>query len=308
MNTLSIHLFGRLDLQCGNTVFSEQYNNAKSLELFCYLLLHRDRPHSREALAALLWNDASATLTRKYLRKALWHLQHTLKQQDVETPILIVETDWLHFNPAASIWLDVVAFEQTYLATQTIPGHALDAETADRLQTALNLYRGNLLEGWYQDWCLYERARLQDMYFMMLHKYIVYCDVCGDYETGIAYGLQLLRHDQANELAHRCLMRLHYLRGDRSAAIHQYQRCVATLARELDLKPTKRTVELFEKIRADAVDDRVDPCSEAIPIAAHDQTLTQNVLQWLRQLQTQLNQFQQQLQFDIQTIEQATKD
>jgi hypothetical protein len=40
--------------------------------------MHRDRAHTREELAVLLWPDASATLARKYLRQALWQLQSAL--------------------------------------------------------------------------------------------------------------------------------------------------------------------------------------------------------------------------------------
>ena len=38
-----------------------------------------------------------------------------------------------------------------------------------------SVYRGDLLEGCYQDWCLFERERLQNAYLAMLDKLMVRC-------------------------------------------------------------------------------------------------------------------------------------
>src|SRR5438128_1039451 len=58
------------------------------------------------------------------------------------------------------------------------------------------LYRGDLLEGWYSDWCLYERERLQHMYLAMLDKLMEYSESHQEYETGQTYGMRALRYDR----------------------------------------------------------------------------------------------------------------
>src|SRR6188474_2572049 len=55
---------------------------SKDQELLSYLLIHRDRPHSREALASLLWGDTSTEKSKKYLRQALWHLHAALNSDN----------------------------------------------------------------------------------------------------------------------------------------------------------------------------------------------------------------------------------
>jgi hypothetical protein len=78
-----------------------------------------------------------------------------------------------------------------------------------------------------------------------------YCEAHLDYETGILYGGRILRVDPAQERTHRRLMRLHYLSGDRTAALRQYQQCECALRENLNVKPARRTVALYEQIRAD---------------------------------------------------------
>ena len=76
MKSLRIRLFGRISVEQDGQPLSDL--PTKSLELLCYLFLYRDRAHSREALAALLWPDGSYTLSKKYLRQSLWRLQTTM--------------------------------------------------------------------------------------------------------------------------------------------------------------------------------------------------------------------------------------
>jgi hypothetical protein len=56
-------------------------------------------------------------------------------------------------------WLDVESFEQAYALARGVPGRELDRDKVHALQRAVALYKGSLLESWYQDWCiLRERA------------------------------------------------------------------------------------------------------------------------------------------------------
>ena len=118
------------------------------------------------------------------------------------------------------------------------------------LRQAVDLYNGNLLEGWYQDWCLFERERLQHIHHMMLQKLMDHCEARQDYEAGIEYGMRILRSDLARERTHRGLMRLHYMAGNRTEALRQYERCAAILHQELEVEPDQQTVALYKQIQA----------------------------------------------------------
>src|SRR6185436_15012266 len=61
-----------------------------------------------------------------------------------------------------------------------------------------------------------------------------------------------LELDPLNEAAHRELMRLHALAGDRSAAIRQYHECTQLLDRELGVAPLAETVALYEAVKEGA--------------------------------------------------------
>ena len=227
---------------------------AKALELLCLLLLHRDRAHSRDELSALLWPDASTSLGRKYLRQALWQLQSGLTAE-----LLVLTPGWIRLDADADWWLEVDTFERAWDASRDVAGAGLTGTQAHDLEEAVALYRGDLMDGSYSDWCMYERDRLLLTYLGMLEKLMRYCDAHQRYPQGVAYGHRILRHDPAREITHQQLMRLYYRAGDRTTALRQYERCVAALERELGLAPTAGTVALRDQIRADRLDGVTRP-------------------------------------------------
>ena len=221
---------------------------AKAEELLCYLLLRRGQAHTREALACELWADAPAAQSKKYLRQCLWQLQQVLEAAD--SPLLRLDHEWVALHPDAEIQVDAQEFERAFAAVRDRPGSALDPRQAAAAQAAAALYQGDLLAGWYQSWCLVERARYESMFFAMLDKLIDYCRGQGLFDQGIAYGMRLLRSDHTHERTHRQLMRLYHLAGDRSMALRQFEQCAAALAREFGVQPTEQTLALVEQIRA----------------------------------------------------------
>ena len=299
MPAIRFQLFGKF---CARADERElEIHALKHQELLCYLLVHRNRPHPREALASLLWGDNTTGKSKKYLRQALWHLQHAL-ESGPGVPggaVLFVENEWVQFNAEADLWLDVVAFEQAFALAQGSAGRDLGGPALSALEEAVRIYRGDLLEGWYQDWCLFERERLQNIYFLMLDKLMSHCEATGDYEKGQTYGSLILRHDPARERTHRQLMQFHYGAGDRTAALRQYERCVAALDQELGVKPDRRTTALYQQIRADGA----PPNPPVVPAAEPPTHSLAKLLTRLRRLHKDLSDVQQQIQQDIKAVE-----
>lgn len=245
----SFLLFGRFQARRERSEWA-QLEAHKMQEIISYLLLFRERPHQREVLAGTLWGSSSPPRSRKNLRQSLWQLQEKA-QAAADTPLLLVGKEWVQVN-REGIWLDVAELEAAFHSVQFTPGERLSAEQAGMVADAVDLYRGDLLEGWQEDWCIFERERLQAINLSMLEKLLGYCEATGRFEEGMVHGERLLRHDRAHERAHWRMMRLSYLAGDRTGALRQYDKCRAALAEELGVTPGRLTRTLYDQICADA--------------------------------------------------------
>ena len=248
MDTLCIHLFGRLSIQRdGSKVFESL--PPKAQELLVYLLLHRERWHTRERLAAELWPEASPADARSRLRRLMWRLQAGLGEDPAATHLLKVDGDWLGVDCDTGLWLDVAVVEQAYRRLGTLTGPALPATLVAELEAATGGIHGDLLDGWYQEWCLVERERLRIIQVSILSRLVNHYVASGEIERGVTVALQLLQIDPAHEQAHRQLMRLRYMDGDRTGALRQFTLCKQVLALEFGVLPERSTLALYDHIR-----------------------------------------------------------
>ena len=309
MAKLRVQLFGKFSIR-RNGLILDGFEARKIQELFCYLLLHRDHSLPRETLASILWPETTTNQSKKNLRQALWQLQSAFGSQNelANDRFLLVDSDWVQLNSEAELWLDVAEFEHVYNLVQKTSGQEIDNATAQLLQETVDLYQGPLLEGWYQDWCLLERERLQSMYLAILDKLMSFSEIQSDYETGLLYGMRIMCYDRARERTHRRMMRLYYFLGDRAEALRQYERCASALDEELGISPSKSTQALYRQIQADQLD-------EPSPTVVQGDTPPEvpappllEILGHLAQVQRSLSELQNQVQRSIQMVETALQD
>jgi DNA-binding SARP family transcriptional activator/tetratricopeptide (TPR) repeat protein len=84
-------------------------------------------------------------------------------------------------------------------------------------------------------------------------------ETAGELAAAIATAVALLAEEPLSDHAARRLMRLHYLRGDRAAAIRAFERFERRLKDELGARPGLETLALLRTIEGDAPPARVGP-------------------------------------------------
>jgi len=250
MSALHIHLFGGLQLlRDGRRL--PPFPTQKSRALFAFLVMHRERLHARDVLMGILWGDRPDAVARKCLRTDIWRMRGVVEaSHGAEGSFLRTAGDALGFDPHSDHWLDVAEFEQCIQAVGGRRGEELTAEEAEFLAYAVGLYRGDLLDGVYDEWCLYERERLRLMHLGALETLMHYHQARGEWNEAVALGQRLLGIDPLREHVHRGLMRCFLQQGNRAAALRQFTRCERLMRSELDVEPMEETRALRDQIRS----------------------------------------------------------
>ncbi len=155
--SLKIYLLGQFQLQTDGHPFELPSRPAQSL--LAYLVLNPGVMHRREKLASLIWPDATETNARSYLRQAIWRIRKSLAGRSLrwEDYLQISDID-IVFNDRSDFWLNV----ETLL--ETAEGKSID----DLIET-VNLYKGELLPGFYDEWIVPQRDRLQAAYHQKMY-------------------------------------------------------------------------------------------------------------------------------------------
>jgi DNA-binding SARP family transcriptional activator len=249
---LRIRLLGELDLRQGEAPVPP-LGSARAESLLAYLVLNREAAQPRQRLAYLLWPDSSEPQARTNLRHLLHILRRALPGAD---RFLEVTPRTLRWREGAPCWVDLAAFEGAI--SQADRSEATDQEVAS-LREAVELYRGDLLAGSYDEWLLEERERLRRRWLQALERLVELVAARGEHAQAIAYAERVLRADPLREATYRMLMRLHDTRGDRARALRTYHACAATLERELQVEPSPATRRAYEELlppRGQPADER----------------------------------------------------
>ncbi len=239
------------------------FSTRKELALLLYLAVEGGM-HPRHKLALLLWPDSESGRGRAALRSCLYHL-HTRIDAAAgcrHRPHLKSEHTSLGLDETSDLSLDVHTLQQAWKLARTVPQELSTLQQDTRrqiiaqLEHASRLIRGPFLEGFslydapaFEDWVRFQHAywslRLHTTFDQLSHLQ----EAGGESEQAIETVNRWLSLDPLHEEAYVRLMRLHFVMGDRAAALQTYAICRNILATELNAEPSAATVALAERIR-----------------------------------------------------------
>jgi TolB-like protein len=240
MNQLELALLGSFSARSSDGV-EIALPMRKAEALLAYVAMSPGEALSRGKLAGLLWGERGEEQARGSLRQVLTALRKSFA--DAGLAPLHIDRSSVRADPM-TVGLDVARFE------------ALAAtDSRNSLAEAAGLYRGDFLAGFdsgdaaFDDWAAWQRNRLQVLAADVLSRLMALQKAQGEFSHAIASAQRLLALDPLTEATHRSLMALYVASGRPGLAVAQYRDCETLLARELSIKPSRETEELYRKAR-----------------------------------------------------------
>ena len=213
----------------------------KARAMVAYLALQSGQSQSRDKLAGLLWGGNGEPQARVNLRQVLSTIRRAMPSGNGGRFLSESDTITLKLD---DLEVDVARFEE--LAAGGTP---------DRLEQAIALYRGDLLDGFnmkeesFEDWLRVERERLRGIAIAVLEKLVAHYSTVGMFAQCARAATRLLALEPLREDIHRTLMRAYASEGRFNLALKQYEVCRDALQRELGLQPEPETRKLYDDLR-----------------------------------------------------------
>jgi DNA-binding SARP family transcriptional activator len=149
--------------------------------------------------------------------------------------------------------VDAVRFED--LLAPVLRRSVVDLTDDDvrRLEDAVALHRGRLVEVCDDEWVLGARHRIETLYLTALDYLVQHHGSRGDIAAVDRYGTLALAIEPLREDIHRHLMGAYAASGRHDLVERQFEQCRLTLLDELGADPMPETVALYARItRGDA--------------------------------------------------------
>lgn len=241
--SLQIKLLGSLNITDETGASSELLNWSKGCALLAYLIV-TNQPQSREGVADLLWEAMST-------KQSLQNLRNLLTRTKKFMPGLEVTRKQLAFPPAAAASIDYSTLRQ-----------ALDHGTLSEVDQALQLYQGDLLNGFiietaplFNEWLVVVREQLRR------EVIVAYRRVCEHYMeqnawvTAAAAAERWSKLDEFDEEALRVLLQALASAGNVEEALQTYNESRIRIWADLGVELEEATVEVaqtLKELKADA--------------------------------------------------------
>jgi DNA-binding SARP family transcriptional activator len=201
----------------------------KMAALVAWLAL--EGPTPRQRLAELLW-AGNEELARTNMRQLLRRLRLAADMPLVGGRELL--------SLAEDVGVDALELRRLVEAERYADALALEGEL-------LGSFDYSDMEE-FGSWLLHTRERLKGHVRRAVVAEVGRLERQGELNRALALAERHLGRDPHCEDAYRLLMRLHYLAGDRTAALGLYEMCKQMLQRELDARPSAETEALAREI------------------------------------------------------------
>jgi DNA-binding SARP family transcriptional activator len=251
MEGLRIKVFGGIQVQLGGDTI--EFSRHKATALLVYLAVTGERL-SRDALATMFWPENTQARAYANLRQAIWEIRSSLGDDWLD-----VTRESMQMISRDNLWLDIIEFHDliSKVKKHVHPRGMVCEDCLANYKQAADLFNGDFLAGFslrdspeFDNWQYFQTEELRREIGKIYNQLIDWCSEKQEYDQGIFYGRRWLQLDELDEDAHRALMRLYAAKGQRNAAIRQYQHCVQLIERQLNITPEPMTTELYEMIQS----------------------------------------------------------
>jgi len=203
--------------------------------LVAFVALH-ERPLLRPYVAGTLWPERPDQRAAANLRSSLWRLRRT--------NCLVIEATVSHVALVSGARVDVRDLLSLAHSIVRRPPYWR------RRDLTLILEPGELLPGWYDEWVIAERERLNQIRIHALETLSELLIVEGSLAEAVEAGLAAVREQPLRESAHRVLIEAYLAEGNQWEAVHQYRRYQHVLRHELGVDPSPKMQNLIRHLGA----------------------------------------------------------
>jgi len=217
-----------------------KWRTTKAKELFAYLLYHRGKVISKNALLELLWPELEERKGLANLQTSINRIRTVWKNTVGEGYISIRYAQYGYILESKQLRIDAEEWEHELRRLKPV-----SIEHTPEHQRVLDRYRGNLYEEDNYAWAEGERQRLKALWLQhaqqlgqFYRSHDMNIEALGVYH-------QIQKQDPLNEESYLMLMKLYARLNDADSVDKQYQLMIRTLEQEAEVAPSPGILEWY---------------------------------------------------------------
>jgi LuxR family maltose regulon positive regulatory protein len=248
---LTINMLGSIDVfrDRARPFAADAWTTRRSRDILCFIA---SRPHHRapkDTIVDTFWRDVELETVEKNFHPTMSHIRKALNSnQPLKQNFLAYRDGEYQLNSEFSYRIDTETFDR-FIADGEAARRERNFDRCIALyEEAIALYRGEFMQGSYDDWVEDQRSYYREQYLRMLESLAAVAEKKQEFVQAMDLAQRILRDDPFREDIHCMLMRAQAALGNRVAVKEQYEALRALLQKELGVEPAMQTQKAYKEL------------------------------------------------------------
>lgn len=225
----------------------------RARDILCFVASRRHHRASKDLIVDTFWGETDLPAIERNFHPTVSHIRRALNSNQTlkQNLLLYRDGDYL-LNPDFAYRIDVEEFDRLVAQGEARRRERQVDQCIQSYQSAVELYRGDFMQGVYDPWAEEQRSYYRRQYLQLIEALASVAQKTGDWFRSIHLAQQILSDDPFREDIHCLLMRAHAALGNKSAVREQYESLKLLLQKELGVEPVAETVNTYRELTGQA--------------------------------------------------------
>ena len=227
----------------------DAWTTKRARDILCFVASRRHRRASKDTIIDTFWGEADFEAVEKNFHPTVSHIRKALNsRQPIKQNFLLYRDGDYLINPEFSYFFDTEEFDRLTAeaeAARRAKGHE---RCISLYEQAVALYRGDFMQGVYDEWVEEQRSYYREQHLRMLEALAREAERAGDWPRALGLAQQILAGDPFREDIHCLIMRAHASMGNRNAVKEQFELLRRLLKKELGVDASAETKQILLRL------------------------------------------------------------
>ena len=228
---------------------ADAWTTKRARDILCFIASHKHRRASKDSIIDTFWGEADFDVVEKNFHPTVSHIRKALNSnQPLKQNFLLYRDGDYQLNSSFSYNIDIEDFDRLIAEGEAARRARQVEQSIACYEQAIKLYRGDFMQGSYDEWAEEQRSYYREQYLRMLETLATVAQKGEDWTRALDLAQQILRIDPFREDIHCTIMRAHNALGNRVAVKEQYEALRRLLRKELGVEPVSDTQKTFREL------------------------------------------------------------
>ena len=250
---LTINMLGPVEIfrDPSRPLAADAWTTKRARDILCFIASRRHRRASKDTIIDTFWGEADFEAVEKNFHPTVSHIRKALNSnQPLKQNFLLYRDGDYQLSPNFSYQIDTEEFDRLVSEGETAR-RARDFDGCIKAyERAIALYRGDFMQGSYDDWVEEQRSYYREQHLRLLEALAAVAQKTEDWTRSLQLAQEILRDDPFREDVHCMIMRAHAGQGNRHAVKEQYETLRKLLQKELGVEPAAETQKIYRELVA----------------------------------------------------------